>query len=65
MMRALRAFGRFFKNFMIIFSFIVNIVLIVVVLALVLFIFDIKDNVVTPLVDRAAQQFRRAGRSHD
>ncbi|MEO8396322.1 MAG: hypothetical protein ABI700_25240 [Chloroflexota bacterium] len=49
-MRALRAFGRFFKNFMIIFSFIVNIVLIVVVLGLVLFIFDIKDNIVTPLV---------------
>ena len=49
-MRALRAFGRFFKNFMIIFSFIVNVVLIVVVLGLVLFIFDIKDNIVTPLV---------------
>ena len=49
-MRVLRAFGRFFKNFMIIFSFIVNIVLIVVVLGLVLFIFDIKDNIVTPLV---------------
>jgi hypothetical protein len=49
-MRALRAFGRFFKNFMIIFSFIVNIVLIVVVVALVVFIFDIKDNIVTPLV---------------
>lgn len=49
-MRALRLFGKFFKNFMIIFSFIVNVVLIVVVVALVLFIFDIKNNVVTPLV---------------
>ncbi|MEP7290486.1 MAG: hypothetical protein ABI835_01830 [Chloroflexota bacterium] len=49
-MRALRKFGRFFKNFMIIFSFIVNVVLIVVVLGLVLMIFDIKNNVVTPLV---------------
>jgi len=35
---------------MIIFSFIVNIVLIVVVIGLVLFIFDIKNNIVTPLV---------------
>lgn len=49
-MRALRTFGRIFKNFMIIFSFIVNIVLIVVVIGLVLFIFDIKNNIVTPLV---------------
>ncbi len=49
-MRALRAFGRFFKNFMIIFSFIVNLVLIIVVVALVVFIFDLKTNVVTPLV---------------
>lgn len=49
-MRALRKFGRFFKNFMIVFSFIVNVVLIVVVLGLVLFIFDIKNNVVTPLI---------------
>jgi hypothetical protein len=49
-MRALRAFGRFFKNFMIIFSFIVNLVLIVVIVALVLFIFDIKNNIVSPLI---------------
>ncbi len=49
-MRALRRFSRFFKNFMIIFSFVVNLVLVLVILALVLFIFDIKDNVVTPLV---------------
>ncbi|MCC6804302.1 MAG: hypothetical protein IT319_15580 [Anaerolineae bacterium] len=49
-MRALRTFGRVFKNFMIVFSFVVNVVLVLVVLALVLFIFDIKNNVVTPLV---------------
>lgn len=49
-MRALRKFGRIFKNFMIVFSFIVNVVLVLLVLALVLFIFDIKNNVVTPLV---------------
>lgn len=49
-MRALRASGRVFKNFMIVFSFVVNLVLVLVVLALVLFIFDIKNNVVTPLV---------------
>ena len=49
-MRALRTFGRFFKNFMIIFSFVVNLVLIIVVVALVVFIFDLKNNVVTPLV---------------
>ncbi len=49
-MRALRAFGRYFRNFMIIFSFVVNLVLVVVVLALVLTIFDLKNNVVTPLV---------------
>ncbi len=56
-MRALRAFGRFFKNFMIIFSFIVNLVLIVVVIALVLLIFDIKNNVVTPLVEGLHSSF--------
>lgn len=49
-MRALRAFGRAFKTFMIIFSFVVNLVLIIVVVALVLLIFDLKNNVVTPLV---------------
>lgn len=49
-MRALRAFGRVFKNFMIVFSFIVNVVLVLVILVLVLLIFDIKNNVVTPLV---------------
>ncbi|MFN8452642.1 MAG: hypothetical protein U0521_29560 [Anaerolineae bacterium] len=49
-MRALRASGRVFKNFMIVFSFVVNLLLVLVVLALVLFIFDIKNNVVTPLV---------------
>ncbi len=49
-MRALRRFGRFFKNFMIVFSFVVNLVLIIVVVALLVTIFDLKNNVVTPLV---------------
>jgi hypothetical protein len=49
-MRGLRRFGRFFKNFMIVFSFIVNLVLVVVVVALVLVIFNLKNDVVTPLV---------------
>ncbi len=49
-MRVIKALGSFLKNFMIIFSFIVNLVLLAVVIALVLFIFDIKNNIVTPLV---------------
>ncbi len=49
-MRAIRAFGRFFRNFMIIFSFIVNLVLIAVIIVLVVFIFDIKNNIVSPLI---------------
>ncbi len=49
-MRGLRRFGRYFKNFMIVFSFIVNLVLVFVIIALVLLVFDLKNNVVTPLV---------------
>jgi hypothetical protein len=45
-----RGLGRFFWRFMVIFSFIVNLVLVVVILALVLMIFDIKNNIATPLV---------------
>ncbi len=56
-MRALRRFGRFFKNFMIVFSFLVNLVLVIVVIALVLLIFDIKNNVVTPLVEGLHSSF--------
>ncbi len=42
---------------MIIFSFIINLVLIVVVVGLVLFIFDIKNNIVTPLVSGLHSSF--------
>jgi hypothetical protein len=49
-MRGLRRIGRYFKNFMIIFSFVVNVVLVLVILVLAITIFDLKNNVVTPLV---------------
>ncbi len=49
-MRVLRAIGKFIWRSMIIFSFIVNIILVVVVIALAVLLFDIKNNVVTPLV---------------
>lgn len=46
----LRALGKLIWRFMVIFSFIVNIVLIVVLVALGIFIFEIKNNVADPLV---------------
>ncbi|MBE2267583.1 MAG: hypothetical protein IAE80_05080 [Anaerolinea sp.] len=49
-MGALKAIGSGIKNFMILFSFIVNLVLIIVVVVLLLLIFDIKNNVVSPLI---------------
>lgn len=49
-MRVLRTIGKVFWRFMIVFSFIVNIVLLVVVIGLAALLFDIKNNVVTPLV---------------
>jgi hypothetical protein len=49
-MRALKAVGTFIKNFMILFSFIVSLILVVVLVALLLLIFDIKNNIATPLV---------------
>lgn len=49
-MRALKAVGAFLRNFFILFSFIVNLILVVVIIALVLTIFEIKNNIVTPLV---------------
>ena len=49
-MRVLRAIGKFFWRFMVIFSFIVNIVLVVVLLILGVLLFDIKNNVAEPLV---------------
>ncbi|MDZ4768578.1 MAG: hypothetical protein SGJ24_05575 [Chloroflexota bacterium] len=49
-MRILRGIGAFIWRFMVIFSFIINIVLVVVVIGLAVLIFDIKNNIVTPLV---------------
>lgn len=46
----LRAIGLFFWRFMVIFSFIVNIVLVIVLLVLGLLIFQIKSQVAQPLV---------------
>ena len=43
-------FGRFIWRAMIIFSFLVNIILVVVLLGLGLLIFDIKNNIADPLV---------------
>lgn len=50
MRRVLGAFGRALWRFMVIFSFIVNIVLLVVVLVLAVTLFDIKRNIAEPLV---------------
>ncbi len=49
-MRILRGIGRFFWRFMVIFSFIVNLILVIVLLVLGLLIFDIKNNIAQPLV---------------
>ncbi len=43
-------FGKLIWRFMVIFSFIVNIILLVVLLVLGLLIFDIKNNIATPLI---------------
>ena len=56
-MRALRAFGRYFWRFMVIFSFIVNIVLVVVLLILGILIFEIKNEVAQPLVSGLHSSF--------
>lgn len=49
-MRMIRTTGNVIKGFMILFSFIVNLVLIIVVVVLALTIFDIKNNIATPLL---------------
>ncbi|MDZ4765600.1 MAG: hypothetical protein SGI73_13700 [Chloroflexota bacterium] len=49
-MRALKAVGSFVKNFMILFSFIVSLILVIVLIAVGLLIFDIKNNIAAPLV---------------
>lgn len=56
-MRLLRALGKLFWRFMVIFSFIVNIILVVVLIALLLFIFEIKNQVAQPLVEGLHSSF--------
>lgn len=56
-MRALKTIGRYFWRFMIIFSFIVNIILVVVLLVLGLTIFDIKKNIAQPLLEGLHSSF--------
>lgn len=46
----MRKFGKWFWRFMVIFSFIVNIVLVVVLLGAGILIFEIKNNVADPLI---------------
>lgn len=57
MRRFMGGLGRGFWRFMVIFSFIVNIILVVVLLGLVLLIFDIKNNIATPLVNGLHSSF--------
>jgi hypothetical protein len=49
-MRALKNLGSLIKNFMILFSFIVSLILMIVLVILLLLIFDIKNNIATPLI---------------
>lgn len=56
-MRAVKAVGSGIKTFMILFSFVVNLVLIIVVVALLLMIFDIKNNIAQPLVQGLHSSF--------
>jgi len=49
-MRFLRGLGRFIWRFMVIFSFIVNLILVVVLIGALLFIFDIKKSIADPLI---------------
>ncbi|MCA0456407.1 MAG: hypothetical protein LCI00_20710 [Chloroflexi bacterium] len=56
-MRALKTIGKYFWRFMIVFSFIVNIILVVVLLVLGLTIFDIKKNIAQPLIQGLHSSF--------
>ncbi|MCU0511474.1 MAG: hypothetical protein MUE40_02785, partial [Anaerolineae bacterium] len=49
-MRFLKGLGRFIWRFMVIFSFIVNLVLVVVLIGAGILIFEIKNNIADPLV---------------
>ncbi|MCC6616667.1 MAG: hypothetical protein IT320_24550 [Anaerolineae bacterium] len=56
-MRTLKAIGGSIKNFMILFSFIVNLILVVVLVVLGLMLFEIKNNIATPLVSGLHSSF--------
>ncbi len=56
-MRVLKTIGKYFWRFMIVFSFIVNIILVVVLLVLGLTIFDIKKNIAQPLIEGLHSSF--------
>jgi hypothetical protein len=49
-MRLLKGIGRWLWRFMVIFSFIVNLVLVVVLIGAAILIYDIKNNIAQPLV---------------
>lgn len=49
-MRAIKAIGSFLKNFFILFSFVVNLILVLVIVVLLLTIFDLNRNIVRPLI---------------
>jgi len=56
-MRALKTVGKYLWRFMIIFSFIVNIILVIVLIVLGLTIFDIKKNIAQPLIEGLHSSF--------
>lgn len=56
-MRLLRAIGKFFWRFMVIFSFIVNLILVLVLIGAGILIFEIKNEVAEPLIDGLHSSF--------
>jgi hypothetical protein len=56
-MSALKAIGGSIKNFMILFSFIVNLILLIVLIILGLLIFEIKNQIATPLISGLHSSF--------
>lgn len=53
----MRKFGKVLWNFMVIFSFIVNVVLVIALLVVLLAIFDIKRNIAQPLIEGLHSSF--------
>lgn len=56
-MRVLRAIGRFIWRFMVVFSFIVNVILVAVLIIAGLLIFEIKNQIAQPLVEGLHSSF--------